>query len=82
MINSFKDIKTIYCINLKKRTDRKEECIKLFKCLNINNFEFIEAKDGALMFPNKNIKDCSKIGCTLSHISAIENFRETKNKYP
>ena len=56
-----KFIDKIYCINLKKRIDRKKEILKHTKklSLNINFFEAIEHKNGAL-------------GCLLSHIKIIE----------
>lgn len=81
LIKTFQDISDIYCINLKKRSDRKNQCIDIFKSININNYNFIEAKDGASIFPNKHKKIAARIGCTLSHIDAIQNFKKTKNQY-
>lgn len=81
LIKTFKDIGNIYCINLKKRNDRKIESINLFKNIGIDKFTFIEAKDGVSMFPNKHKKIAARIGCTLSHIETMQIFKETKNSY-
>jgi len=59
------DFDKIYCINLKKRTDRKITCDKIFKLLRLN-VEYIEAVDGSMISSPATIKPGHK-GCCLSH---------------
>jgi GR25 family glycosyltransferase involved in LPS biosynthesis len=70
----------IYIINLKRRTDRKENMIKEFEKENITNYKFIEAFDGTDdkiiekfdKLKNKtNIINSGHYACLLSHIKAI-----------
>ena len=80
----FSDIEKIYCINLKKRTDRKQQCIELFNQINFKDVEFIEAKDGSALFPeiySKDKRKAARIGCTLSHIDALQRIKEKNYKY-
>jgi len=63
MNNPFKFFDKIYCINLKERTDRWENCIKNFEKYEIHNFERIEAiKVNGDLHPKRK----GQIGCALS----------------
>lgn len=73
----------IYIINLKRRSDRKENIIKQLEKLEIKNYDFLEAVDGLSLeikekyneIKNININNpistCGHFGCLLSHINAI-----------
>lgn len=73
----------IFIINLKRRTDRKEQMIKKLNEQNITNYEFIEAVDGMnqsiidkyTLMKNDMITQIISAGhfaCLLSHINAIK----------
>ena len=67
----------IKIVNLKKRTDRKEETIQKLEKVNIKDYEFIEAVNGYDLEATQEIYDLFKgndfaykkgvIGCALSH---------------
>lgn len=80
-MKSFSDIEKIYCINLKRREDRKKDCIELFNNLNIKNFEFVEAKDGQELFSHLNKKTAGRVACSLSHMSTISKIKNEGFKY-
>lgn len=70
----------IFCINLQKRTDRWNECLKIFKLLNI--FERVERFE-AINFNENNSVDPrikGRCGCTQSHLNLILEAREKKYK--
>lgn len=64
-LNTYKDIKNIFYINLDKRTDRREYVEKQLQLLNLNatRFPAILHKIGA-------------IGCTLSHLTLLRYARD------
>jgi GR25 family glycosyltransferase involved in LPS biosynthesis len=73
----------IFIINLKRRTDRKEDMINKLKEQNITNYEFIEAVDGteqSVIDKFTELKNNKKtriitsghFACLLSHIKAIK----------
>lgn len=76
----------IKIINLKKRTDRKDKCIKDLSEIGIDNYEFIEAVDGSELKPTKELKKLfenndfnnrkSFIGCALSHYNLWKKLLE------
>ena len=73
----------IFIINLERRTDRKDQMIKMLNKFCIENYEFVEALDGKdIEISNEfeKIKNSKKTkivntghyGCLLSHIKALE----------
>ncbi len=72
------------CINLKRRTDRKERINGLFKENGIDNYEFFEAIDGKQLTLNDEIEKLFEgndfgwrstfIGCALSHYNLWKQF--------
>lgn len=68
---------SMYCINLKKRADRRFQMIKTFAKANIPTYNFFDAVDGSTLklnleltnlFRNNNFNyRCGVIGCALSH---------------
>lgn len=73
----------IYCINLKRRTDRKENIIKLFESENITNYEFYEAIDGNTISQDDPSLSLFKhswrlrkgaVGCAMSHYNLWKNL--------
>lgn len=71
------DFDKIYCINLEKRKDRKNECEKIFKQYNINA-EFVNAVDGNSIKDTKGLKS-GAAGCCLSHKKIYQMILENKN---
>ena len=69
----------IFCINLKRRKDRREKMEKIFMESSINNYQFFEAVDKfdvenhpyiyLFKHSNNNVHRRSFIGCALSHFS-------------
>lgn len=65
------------CLNLERRSDRKDKMIQTFKNSSIDNYEFYKAIDGSKLELTKEIYDLFKgndfgnrknvIGCALSH---------------
>jgi len=72
LLNSFEKI---YCINLKKRTDKWKRCTEIFKKLNI---EDIVIKWDATESVNKNKKGDCEYACASSHISIIKHANKNK----
>lgn len=69
MKNPFEFFDKIYCINLKERTDRWEECLSEFEKYGIENVERIEAikvKEESL-----SSKRIGQIGCSLSYAVCV-----------
>jgi DNA-dependent RNA polymerase auxiliary subunit epsilon len=77
-----KHFEHIFCINLARRKDRREEAEKEFEKYKITGVEFIEAVDGKTLDFEKTIsKDGSEVsrgdwGCTLSHLSVVKIAKE------
>lgn len=66
----------IYCINLKSRLDRWENCEKQFsqyKIPNVQRFEAVKCN-----YTNLSKKANSQIGCTLSHYYICKEAKEKK----
>ncbi|AYV80675.1 MAG: putative fucosyltransferase [Harvfovirus sp.] len=79
------------CVNLQRRTDRKENMIKLFNDNNIN-VDFMKAVDGKNLEKSDLLKALYEnndfnyrkaiIGCSLSHVNLWLNLLDdTKNDY-
>lgn len=69
MNNPFNFFDKIYCINLKERTDRWEQCLKNFEKLEITNYERIDAiKVNGDIHPKRK----GQIGCALSFCKTFE----------
>lgn len=70
MNNPFNFFNKIYCINLKERTDRWEQCLKNFEKLEITNYERIDAikVNGDL-----NSKRKGQIGCAMSFVKCFND---------
>lgn len=66
----------IYCINLKTRPDRWENCKKQFSLFGVSNFQRFEA----VKYNNSKLskKANAQIGCALSHYQIIKEAK-TKN---
>ena len=77
MKNPFDNFDRIYCVNLKERTDRWQECLKNFKKYDITNFERIDA-----VKINENIhpKRKGQIGCALSFAKCFEDIKNNNYK--
>ena len=81
-------IDKILWINLDRSKKRRTYMQKLLKCVNIKN-ERISAIDGKLIDVENVIKKLNKkkemslgeIGCTLSHIKAINSLKNEKGNY-
>ncbi len=61
-----------FCINLKRRKDRKKKMIKQFKKFNMNNVEFFTAR----LHPNGGVA-----GCRDSHLQVIQIAKEQRWPY-
>ena len=62
MNNPFNFFDKIYCINLKERTDRWENCLRNFEKYEITNYERIDAiKINAYLSSKRK----GQIGCSL-----------------
>jgi GR25 family glycosyltransferase involved in LPS biosynthesis len=60
--------KKIYCINLKRRSDRREKIYKHLESLGID-YEFIDAVDGLEIRDVPKKLNPGEVGCILSHLS-------------
>jgi GR25 family glycosyltransferase involved in LPS biosynthesis len=78
MSNCFDFFEQIYCINLKSRSDRWENCISQFSDLGIS--ERVERREGILCgHPALSKKQNAQIGCALSHYNILKEAQ--KNSY-
>lgn len=78
MNNPFDFFDKIYCINLKERIDRWENCLKNFEKYEINHFERIEA---IKVNDNLSTKRKGQIGCALSFAKCFDKaVKEKINK--
>jgi len=70
-LNSYFD--KIYCINLKKRMDRWEETVKIFRehRLIVDRFEAIDGDN--IIFDNNKMISPGEYGCLMSHLNIIHN---------
>lgn len=79
----------IICINLERRTDRKQNMIKLFDMHNITNYNFFNAIDGLNIDINNPqlsffkhdmnvVKRRGVVGCALSHYNVWNNLLNDK----
>ena len=81
----------IKVINLKRREDRKNNVIEIFKNANISNYEFIEAIDGNSLEITNELIDLFKgndfgnrkgvIGCALTHYKLWKELIESGDEY-
>jgi glycosyl transferase family 25 len=69
----------IYCINLDRRTDRWEECEKIFSKLNLK-VERFSAFDGSKKTYNLGYPYDSELAGAISHTKVIEKAKELKLK--
>lgn len=70
MKNPFNFFKKTYCVNLKERTDRWQECLDNFKKLGITNCTRVDAvKVNADINPKRR----GQIGCSLSYATCINS---------
>lgn len=68
MKNPFDNFDRIYCVNLKERTDRWQECLDNFEKLGITNYSRLDAvKVNANIHPKRR----GQIGCALSYALCI-----------
>jgi len=77
MSNPFYFFDKIYCINLKERTDRWQECLKNFDKYEITNYERI---DGIKINGDLPAKRKGQIGCALSFAKCFEIAKKRLNK--
>ncbi len=77
MNNPFNFFDKIYCINLKERTDRWEECLKNFKKYDITNYEQVEATKITSQLPNKRR---GQIGCAISFSKIFDTAIKNNNE--
>lgn len=76
MNNPFDFFDKVYCINLKEREDRWQDCLKNFERYDLKNFERIEAiKVNGDIHPKRK----GQIGCALSFAKCFEQIK--KNNY-
>lgn len=82
----------IKIVNLERRTDRKSKMIERLNSQNITSYEFVNAVDGKLIKPTRELYDMFKgndfnfrkgvIGCALSHINIWKSLVDDKdNKF-
>lgn len=69
MNNPFNFFDKIYCINLKERKDRWDECLSNFEKYEINNYERFDAIKINADLPSKKK---GQIGCALSFTSCVK----------
>lgn len=71
---------TTYCINLKRRTDRKKSMVKEFsKVADVLDAEFIEAIDGKDLYDKPQRYWTTELyACVLSHKKAIQRAKDNK----
>lgn len=73
MNNPFDFFDKIFCINLKERTDRWENCLKNFDKYDIKNHERVEAiKINGDLHPKRK----GQIGCALSFAKCFNKIKE------
>lgn len=78
MSNCFDFFEQIYCINLKSRSDRWENCVSQFSHLDI--LERIKKTEGTLCaHPALSLKQNAQVGCALSHYNILKEAQ--KNNY-
>jgi hypothetical protein len=75
MNNPFNFFDKIYCINLKERTDRWENCLKNFEKYEISNYERIDAIKINGDLPSKRK---GQIGCSLSFAKCFDKIINEK----
>jgi GR25 family glycosyltransferase involved in LPS biosynthesis len=81
----------LYCLNLERRSDRKDAITKLFRERNIKHFNFYKAVDGKDLAPTEDLEKLFKnndfgsrkavIGCALSHYNMWKELLQTKYDY-
>ena len=74
LINNFDKI---FCINLKRRADRKKRCDEIFRHYGLN-VEYISGVDASRLKLPGNIKPGHK-GCCLSHRIIFNKIKDTKS---
>lgn len=91
-IDNLEDVMDIYVINLKLRTDKKENIMEEFKKCGINNPIFFEAIDGRnlnvgelmrkkIHVPEKRTLRRGELGCYFSHMGVWKKFLTSDKKY-
>ena len=70
----------IYCINLDRRPDRWESCLRIFAKHGIENVTRFPATDSKKMTLPFDSMYCSELACTLSHLKVIETAIENSTK--
>lgn len=68
----FDNFDKVYCINLKKRIDRRESFINEVSKYNLGNFDFFEAIDGSTIENNTRFTN-GVIGLILTNIKLFED---------
>lgn len=86
-INVIKTHDEIICLNLKRRTDRKEKIVILFNNLNLK-YRIYEAIDGFELKPTQELNELFKsndfgskrgvIGCAMSHLNIWKELIDNK----
>lgn len=66
----------VVVINLKKRRDRLDQVMIELEKVGFHNVLILEAIDGRASFPHLLPGHASNLGCTLSHLKAIESYFE------
>jgi GR25 family glycosyltransferase involved in LPS biosynthesis len=71
-------IDKIYCINLERRPDRRENALIEFSKID-EEFEFFTGIDGSLLNVKSKIKP-GHVGCVLSHLNLYKKIKEEDNE--
>lgn len=79
-MKSFDDIEKTYCINLKRRPDRREKCTEIFNTNNIN-VEFMDAVDGTELSHFQHRIQAARVGCIQSHKEILSRIKKNNYKY-
>jgi GR25 family glycosyltransferase involved in LPS biosynthesis len=77
-INLNEHFDAIFCINLKRRKDRRRQFLRNKKNLNYCKFEFFEAIEGNSVIDPEWGHNIGALGCRLSHLSILKTSKEKK----
>jgi GR25 family glycosyltransferase involved in LPS biosynthesis len=66
----------IYCINLERRTDRWDKCLKQFRLHNLTVDRFNAIDGRTLIEPNCIFETVGQYACLLSHLEVIKKAKE------
>lgn len=64
----------VIVINLKRRKDRREQVLHNLSNLGFEDVHVLEAVDGPEKYPNHVRGNAANLGCTESHLMAIESY--------